>query len=302
MDTINHVLDFSKLNSLMRDRKTGKVGAKARGDGDDIWRGRQAAHYGGVVSLVEAIDLSDMTEQVIESVYTGYEFKSAHTPTFDGCVSPSLRDAAASGGLSSLCEKAEDGAAQPVGVILDIDKRDNWTFVTQPGALRRILMNIFGKSLHHTFFFLQNVDRMTLGNALKYTDSGWIKIRLQAEDQPPCASGPANEHNSRITFTVSDTGRGIDREFLKTGLFTPFSQEDSLTAGTGLGMSIVRQIVQLLGGEIEVKSHVGVGTEVTVTLILPRFCQDNLAGSVDPFVEANSCFNDRGIVKGIVVH
>jgi Histidine kinase-, DNA gyrase B-, and HSP90-like ATPase len=67
---------------------------------------------------------------------------------------------------------------------------------------------------------------------------------------------------------VSDSGRGIGREFLKTKLFTPFSQEDTLASGTGLGMSIVQQIVQLLGGSIDVKSQVNVGTSVTVTLVL----------------------------------
>jgi hypothetical protein len=67
---------------------------------------------------------------------------------------------------------------------------------------------------------------------------------------------------------VSDSGRGITREFLKTKLFTPFSQEDTLASGTGLGMSIVQQIVQLLGGDIDVKSQVNVGTTVTVTFVL----------------------------------
>jgi len=69
---------------------------------------------------------------------------------------------------------------------------------------------------------------------------------------------------------VSDSGRGIGREFLKTKFFTPFSQEDTLSSGTGLGMSIVQQIVQLLGGDIDVKSEVNVGTAVTVTFILER--------------------------------
>lgn len=67
---------------------------------------------------------------------------------------------------------------------------------------------------------------------------------------------------------MSDSGRGIGREFLKTKLFTPFSQEDTLASGTGLGMSIVQQIVQLLGGDIDVKSQVNVGTAVTVTFVL----------------------------------
>lgn len=86
---------------------------------------------------------------------------------------------------------------------------------------------------------------------------------------------------------MSDSGRGISREFLKTKLFTPFSQEDTLASGTGLGMSIVQQIILLLGGDIDVKSQVDVGTAVTVTFVLERppetmealdgnFCQPEL--------------------------
>lgn len=94
-----------------------------------------------------------------------------------------------------------------------------------------------------------------------------MRVHLQAEDLP---FGSDGTEKSKVTFTVSDSGRGISREFLKTKLFTPFSQENVLASGTGLGMSIVRQIVQLLGGDIEVKSHVNVGTEVSVVLVLTR--------------------------------
>lgn len=114
------------------------------------------------------------------------------------------------------------------------------------------------------------IDVCYQGNALKYTDSGWVKVRLEAEDLASSQDRDADEPKSKVTFTVSDSGRGISREFLKSKLFTPFSQEDTLTSGTGLGMSIVRQIVQLLGGDIKVESQVGVGTEVAVTLFLSR--------------------------------
>jgi hypothetical protein len=104
---------------------------------------------------------------------------------------------------------------------------------------------------------------------LKYTDAGWVKVHLQAEDLPLCQDG-GDKWKSKITLTVSDSGRGIGREFLKTKLFTPFSQEDTLANGTGLGMSIVQHIVQLLGGDIDVNSQVDIGTTVTVTFVLER--------------------------------
>jgi Signal transduction histidine kinase len=105
---------------------------------------------------------------------------------------------------------------------------------------------------------------------LKYTDSGWVKVHLKAEDLPHSHDDDGGKRKSKITLSVSDSGRGISREFLKAKLFTPFSQEDILTHGTGLGLSIVREIVQLLGGDIKVQSQVNVGTEVTITLVLDR--------------------------------
>ena len=113
-------------------------------------------------------------------------------------------------------------------------------------------------------------DSGLTANALKYTDAGWVRVHLKAEDLPLGRDDDTGQRKSKITLSVSDSGRGISREFLKAKLFTPFSQEDTLTHGTGLGLSIVREIVRLLGGDIEVKSKVNVGTEITVTLVLER--------------------------------
>ncbi len=71
------------------------------------------------------------------------------------------------------------------------------------------------------------------GNAMKYTDSGWVRIRLKAKNLPEEESD--GEKKALVTLSVSDSGKGIGREFLKTRLFTPFSQENSLNPGTGLG-------------------------------------------------------------------
>jgi signal transduction histidine kinase len=130
-------------------------------------------------------------------------------------------------------------------IIMDIGFRQNWFFHTQSGALRRVLMNLFC-------------------NSLKYTDIGWVKVSLQAED---VASQPGK---SKVTITISDSGRGISEEFLHSNLFTPFIQEDAMNPGTGLGLSIVLQIVRSLGGTIDVKSKIGVGTEVRVILTLTQ--------------------------------
>jgi hypothetical protein len=114
-----------------------------------------------------------------------------------------------------------------------------------------------------------------IGNSLKYTDAGWVKISLQSIDIKPT---PSRSPQSVITLTVSDSGRGISQEFLHGHLFTPFVQEDPMNPGTGLGLSIVQQIVHSLGGTIDVMSKQGIGTEVTVSLtlaqVLPKLPMD----------------------------
>lgn len=307
LDTINHVLDFSKLNSLMREQKT-QTSHNATGMDEGSQeskqirpvRGKTTMPALGGVSLIEAIDISAITEQVIESVYAGYEFKGTTLPGYaepsgasiSGAMPPLQRDTGLLSNSSGLTvvHGSSDHAVDAVTVILDIDRRDDWTFVTQPGAVRRILMNIFGENHIYTpDIRASSSDLICIitGNALKYTDSGWIRVHLEAEDLP-ISESDGGERKSKITFTVSDSGRGISREFLKTKLFTPFSQEDTLASGTGLGMSIVRQIVHLLGGDIEVKSHVGIGTEVIVTLNLEQRQQPSTKDRPTSSVAQNS--------------
>jgi hypothetical protein len=136
------------------------------------------------------------------------------------------------------------------------------------------------------------------GNALKYTDAGWVKVSLQSDDVKP--KFPQSQQ-SIITITVSDSGRGISQEFLHSHLFTPFSQENSLNPGTGLGLSIVLQIVRSLGGTIEVHSEQGVGTEVKVSLTLTQAMIPPQPHALDAKYE-NSVPNVRKRTSGLTLH
>jgi hypothetical protein len=81
-----------------------------------------------------------------------------------------------------------------------------------------------------------------------------------------------------IYFAAEDTGIGMSPDYLKSELFTPFSQENSLSPGIGLGLSIVQQLVSGLEGNVEVNSTVGGGTCVEVLLPLaspPRLAPDS---------------------------
>ena len=102
-----------------------------------------------------------------------------------------------------------------------------------------------------------------LSNAMKYTPSGGsVMINV---DELPC-SEPGY---MMVRTRVSDTGIGMSQEYM-TNIFEAFTRERNTTkskiAGTGLGMSIVKKYVELLGGTIDVESELGKGSTFTVTL------------------------------------
>lgn len=134
-----------------------------------------------------------------------------------------------------------------VEVIVDI-AHENYVFTTQPGALKRVIMNIFG-------------------NALKYTQKGSIIVKLGLG---PSNNGVTEDTERMLEIRVTDTGKGISPEYLRTSLYNPFCQEDILASGTGLGLSIVKSILTMLRGTIDVQSEVGNGTNVTIRIPLSR--------------------------------
>lgn len=113
---------------------------------------------------------------------------------------------------------------------------------------------------------LQQVILNVLSNSVKFTPVGG-KIELVME----CLKFENNILHDRIT--IRDNGVGMSAEFLPK-LFLPFEQEqehvDAAYAGTGLGMPIVKSLVEAMGGSIEVKSTPGVGTEISMLLDFER--------------------------------
>ncbi|MCP4351072.1 MAG: transporter substrate-binding domain-containing protein [Desulfobacterales bacterium] len=98
-----------------------------------------------------------------------------------------------------------------------------------------------------------------VGNAVKFTEKGGVKIRIS----------PRNEEKNIIRFAISDTGIGIPEDRLQS-IFDPFTQADATMTrrfgGTGLGTTISRQLAELMGGEIWVKSEAGKGSTFYFTV------------------------------------
>lgn len=121
--------------------------------------------------------------------------------------------------------------------------------LTHDGVQSEILMNIDEKRL---FQALTNL----VSNSLKYTNSGSITVSV-------------DERPDRVEIRVKDTGMGISADNQKN-LFAPFFRVNNAavdqTVGTGLGMWITKQLIELMNGSIGVESIHGVGTHIVVTL------------------------------------
>ncbi len=102
-----------------------------------------------------------------------------------------------------------------------------------------------------------------LSNSIKYTQTGGIVSARVKE------TGLTETGYGRYEFSIRDNGIGMSEEFLKT-IFNPFTRANSSTVsgiqGTGLGMSITKNIVDMMGGSIDIKSKLGEGTETVVNL------------------------------------
>ncbi|WP_414542220.1 ATP-binding protein [Nostoc sp. CCY0012] len=110
-----------------------------------------------------------------------------------------------------------------------------------------------------------------LSNAAKFTTNGKVSLTIQSEKTDIFPDAPLGV----ISFTVADTGIGMSISQQKQ-LFQPFTQGDTSTTkrygGTGLGLAISRHICHMMGGEIMVRSQLGVGS--TFTVHLPLTVQD----------------------------
>ncbi|KAI4523047.1 hypothetical protein K525DRAFT_255035 [Schizophyllum commune Loenen D] len=190
---------------------------------------------GGVENVLvpTTVDLVTLFEESIDGCWVGH------------CARTLVAEESSSA-IGSLYSPPESDSQLPkmhVETIVDIGRRpEGWKVKCEKGGIRRILMNI-------------------LGNSLKFTKQGFVLVRLV--ELPMQEGDPADK--VKLELSVTDTGKGITKEFMQNSLFHPFAQQDHHQAGTGLGLAIVKSIVHSMGGTIEIASEEGKGTEVRVT-------------------------------------
>ncbi|MCP4762137.1 MAG: response regulator [archaeon] len=133
-----------------------------------------------------------------------------------------------------------------LGFSLDFSSNMPIFFKGDPTRIRQILLNL-------------------LGNAVKFTSEGEIKVRVHLKDDV------IHKDRNVVVISVIDTGIGIAKDQQET-VFNLFTQEDESVSrrfgGTGLGLSIARSLARNMGGDITLKSELGVGSEFQVTLLL----------------------------------
>ena len=152
--------------------------------------------------------------------------------------------------LQVMMHKAEEK-----GLILRISGCDpalSGVLIGDPYRLNQVLLNL-------------------LSNGIKFTSKGGVDISCRVLDD--------DAFSQKIVIEVSDTGMGMDESFIRH-LFDKFTQEyDSVTrkyGGTGLGMSICKELIELMGGEIRVTSQKGSGTTVSLLIKLEKGKESDL--------------------------
>jgi signal transduction histidine kinase/CheY-like chemotaxis protein len=146
--------------------------------------------------------------------------------------------------LHTACQQAMKGFAfqaeqKKIDLYLNIEPDVPQWLMGDPLRLGQVLQNL-------------------LGNALKFSDEGWVKLSVRKSE--------ANAQEVSCTFDVIDTGIGISPEKMQM-IFSPFSQADVSVnrkyGGSGLGLSIAKNLVKLMHGDIHVQSREGGGSQFT---------------------------------------
>ncbi|KAK3614703.1 hypothetical protein LTR22_027690, partial [Elasticomyces elasticus] len=149
-----------------------------------------------------------------------------------------------------------------------------------------------------------------IGNAMKYSPGGAVVVSLhvcaieaqesQEDNAQPGWSGEGGNERKVIVFAVKDTGKGMSKDFLENQLFLPFHQEDAVKSeGVGLGMSIVKSLVSMLAGRIEVTSQLGKGSDFKISIAMAAGRTTQHAPGASAIEQSLAILRRRGLTVAV---
>ncbi|KAF9922152.1 His Kinase A domain containing protein [Linnemannia zychae] len=138
---------------------------------------------------------------------------------------------------------------------------------------------VSGKDIHWNFMLnlpiIRRILIQLLENAIKFTTTGYVEISAVSPPLSKFPLKPPQPGMLPVLFTVRDTGKGISPEYIQAHLFERFSQENPLQPGTGLGLALVKLLVESLGGWLEVWSEGIEGKGCVVRVLLWAYPSKN---------------------------
>ena len=177
-------------------------------------------------------------------------------------------------------------AEKPIVFITDVDPVIPNTLSGDEARLRQILINL-------------------LTNAVKYTESGYIRFSVKQETPVSETSVSADGGNITLLFAVADSGIGI-REQDMPNLFTRFTRLDMQknygVEGTGLGLAITRSLCQAMGGDVSLTSIYGEGSVFTAAIPQTFLADEPVASVSDPASKRVLYFDTEPIQAEAMVH
>jgi len=152
----------------------------------------------------------------------------------------------------------EEASKKGIELIIQIHNDVPCALIGDPLRLEQVLINL-------------------TNNAVKFTEKGEVFINVTCLEK--------TVHKAKLLFTIKDTGIGINKEAIEK-LFDAFTQVDGSTTrqygGTGLGLTISKRLVELMGGEIWVDSELGTGSTFQFTVHLNRQAEENERKTITP--------------------
>jgi CheY-like chemotaxis protein/nitrogen-specific signal transduction histidine kinase len=165
--------------------------------------------------------------------------------------------------------KAEE---KGISLISEIDKNIHPVLIGDPVRLNQILINL-------------------IGNSVKFTEKGEVRVKVNLLEE--------HKNTVKLKFSIQDTGIGISADKLNS-IFESFTQASANTTrkygGTGLGLTITRQLIELQGGTIDVSSEVGVGSTFSFSLTLRKGNTNNVSTENTANTKQSHAFTDIQIL------